>query len=162
MSTNRLLNTLYNEYNDILDTDLCNYIEDELLDNKGSLKKNFVLIQNIADQFIQFGKLVRFCKLAIRNDPLLIFKADDFTTIKQDMLLDVLKKTKDSERPIKVWDRLMEWSIAQSDDRLPTDIKKWTNNEILIFKEPLKNIFDVDFYIQIIEYYSFNASQKRT
>ncbi|CAG8466397.1 16938_t:CDS:2 [Funneliformis caledonium] len=135
-------------------------------------------------QFIQFGKLVRFCKLAIRNDPLLIFKADDFTTIKQDLLLDVLKKTKDSERPIKVWDRLMEWSIAQSDDRLPTDIKKWTNNEILIFKElvqpflsyinfkkisptdffrkirPLKNIFDVDFYIQIIEYYSFNASQK--
>ncbi|CAI2200205.1 12493_t:CDS:1, partial [Funneliformis geosporum] len=51
----------------------------------------------------------QFCKLAIRNDPLLIFKAEDFTTIKQEMLLDILEKNNYSDRSIVIWDKLMEW-----------------------------------------------------
>ncbi|CAI2171502.1 16011_t:CDS:2, partial [Funneliformis geosporum] len=159
---------------------LCDSIENYLLDNKESLKKNFVLIQNVAAQFTQFIKLDRFCKIAIRNDPLLVFKADDFTTIKQEMLLDILKKNNYSVKSIVIWDKLIEWSIAQPDEGLPSDISKWTHNDISTFKtiiqpfiphidfktispldffkkiKPFKNVFDDVFYVQILEYYSFN------
>ncbi|CAG8578090.1 14208_t:CDS:2, partial [Funneliformis mosseae] len=161
---------------------LCDSIENYLLDNKESLKKNFILIQNVVSQITQLNKLNRFCKIVTRNDAFIIFKADDFTTMKQEILIDLLEKNKKkySENSILIWDKLMEWIIAQSDDELPLDTTKWTLDEISTFRtmirpflplinfetispkdffqkiKPFKNCFDHDFYIQILEYYSFS------
>ncbi|CAG8749918.1 17604_t:CDS:2, partial [Funneliformis caledonium] len=132
---------------------LCDSIENYLLDNKKSLKKNFILIQNVVSQITQLK-----------------------------ILIDLLEKNKKrySENSILIWDKLMEWIIAQSDDELPLDTTKWTLNEISTFRtmirpflplinfetispkdffqkiKPFKNCFDHDFYIQILEYYSFS------
>ncbi|CAI2179089.1 2244_t:CDS:2 [Funneliformis geosporum] len=167
--------------------DLCIYIEEYLLgnDNKSLLKQNFVLIQDVATRFTQFCKLVKFYKINIQQDPSLIFKADDFVTIKQEILLDILVKNNHSVKPIEIWDKLMAWSIAQSNE-LPSDITKWTHKEVSIFgkviklfiphinfKEispvdfvqkvkPFKNSFEMGFYVQILEHYSFNDNDSKT
>ncbi|CAI2168599.1 20060_t:CDS:2 [Funneliformis geosporum] len=158
---------------------LCNFIEEYLLSDELLLKQNFILIQSVSSEYNQFSKLVQFCELNFELDPSLIFMAEDFTTIKQEILLDVLEKNNHSENPIEVWDRLLEWSISKSNDELSFDITKWTQNEISIFSsivqpflphvdfkkispaeffhkiKPLKNIFEDDFYIKILEYYTF-------
>ncbi|CAG8464885.1 8567_t:CDS:1 [Funneliformis mosseae] len=94
--------------------DLCTFIEEYLLDNdnKSLLKRNFVLIQDVATRFTQFSKLVQFYKINIQQDLSLIFSADDFATIKQEILLDILVKNNHSVKSIEIWDKLMLWSIA--------------------------------------------------
>ncbi|CAI2191214.1 19167_t:CDS:2, partial [Funneliformis geosporum] len=158
--------------------DLCTFIEEYLLEDKSLIRKNFVLFQDVTTRFTQFSKLVQFYNTSIQQDPSLIFKADDFVTIKQEILLDILEKKNHSVEPIEIWDKLMAWSIARSDE-LSSDTTKWEHNEVSIFgkiiqpfiphlnfKEispadfvqkvkPFKDAFDNEFYVQILEYYSF-------
>ncbi|CAI2185815.1 13555_t:CDS:2 [Funneliformis geosporum] len=159
--------------------DLCTFIEEYFLEDKSLLRKNFVLFQEFTTKFTQFSKLHQFHNNSIQQDPSLIFKADDFVTIKQEILLDILVKNNHPVRTIILWDKLMVWSIEQSNE-LSSDTTKWTPNEVSIFgkiiqpfipyinfKEvapvdfvqkvkPFKNAFDMGFYVQILEYYSFD------
>ncbi|CAG8666911.1 1662_t:CDS:2, partial [Funneliformis mosseae] len=158
---------------------LCTFIEEYLIDNESLLRENFVFFQDFTTKFTLFSKLVQFCNISIQQDPSLIFKADDFTTIKLEILLDILARNNHSVKQIEIWEKLMLWSIAQSNE-LPSDKTKWTQNEVSIFgkiiqpfiphikfKEispadfiqkvkPFKNAFDTDLYIQILEHYSFD------
>src|SRR4051794_13544843 len=92
--------------------DLCIFIEEYLLRDEKLLKQNFILIQNITNKFTQFTKLSQFYETAFRQDPTLIFKADDFITIKQEDLFDFLTQNNDSLNQIEVWNSLMEWAIG--------------------------------------------------
>ncbi|RIA90992.1 hypothetical protein C1645_822662 [Glomus cerebriforme] len=160
-------------------SDLCNFIEKYLLKDEELLKKNFILIQNVAKYHSKFKKLSQFYKDTFEQDPSLIFKASDFTSIKKENLLVILSKKNHSLKPIEVWGKLLEWAIGQTDE-LPSDITKWTANNILTCKtlirkfipyvnfieidscsfflkiKPLKDLFDDKVYIKILENYSFN------
>ncbi|RIA90995.1 BTB/POZ protein [Glomus cerebriforme] len=161
-------------------SDLCTFIENFLLRNEELLKQNFVLIQDIANRFTQFTELSQFFNNAFQQNPSLIFKANDFITIKREILLEIVTRNNLPLNPIEIWDKLMEWSIAQSDNELPSDITRWTDHNVSTFKisiqpfiphinfqgisrvdffqkiKPFKNIFDHNFYIKILEYYCFN------
>jgi hypothetical protein len=158
---------------------LCSNIEQCLLKNEELLKQNFIFIQNFSSKYAKYTKLSQFCKDAFQKDPSLIFKAKDFTKIKREILLDILIKNNHSLNPIEIWDKIIEWSIAQSNE-LTTDIIKWNNNNILTCKtliqqfipyvnfseiepsdffqkiKPLKNIFDDKIYTKMLEYYFLN------
>ncbi|CAG8612723.1 12743_t:CDS:1 [Funneliformis caledonium] len=158
--------------------DLCSYIEEELLKYKALLKHNFVLIHQVTNQYSHFTKLFQFHQDNFQQDPSLIFKAKDFTTIKHDVLLDILRSNH-LLKPIEVWDKLIEWAIAQTNG-LPLEITKWTSDNVstfgniiqpfiphIDFKEihpsdffqkikPFKSIFNIEFYVKLLEYYSFN------
>ncbi|GBC25558.1 uncharacterized protein OCT59_019989 [Rhizophagus irregularis] len=160
-------------------SDLCIYIEKCLLKNVELLKQNFVLIQDISNKFTQFIYLSQFYNDTFQKDPSLIFKANDFTTIKKEILLDIIANKNHFLNPIEIWDKLMEWAIDQSNE-LPSDVTKWTDINVTIFKKliqpfishinfqeitrvdffqkikPFKNVFDDKFYIKILEHYSFN------
>ncbi|RIA86040.1 hypothetical protein C1645_878923 [Glomus cerebriforme] len=160
-------------------TDLCLAIEEKLLSNKELLKRNFVTITLAVNQFDHFTNLLKFYKDALQEDPTLIFKADDFATIKREILLDLISVY--PFKQIEVWDQIIVWAFAQ-DDNLPSDITMCTSENIstlkdliqpfisyIKFKEispsnffqkikPYKNIFNNDTYIEILEYYSFNEN----
>ncbi|CAI2166302.1 7907_t:CDS:2 [Funneliformis geosporum] len=162
-------------------TELCDHVEDYLLQDIKSLKQNFVLIQDVAYNFNHFKKLTKFYESTFQQDPSLIFRADDFTTIKHEILLDLLTKDKHSLKTIEIWDKLIEWSVVQSNGLLPSDATTWTVDNISTFGDliqpfishinfkvmnpsdflrkikPFKKIFDKDFYIEILEYYSFKT-----
>src|SRR5688572_2931910 len=64
---------------------VCSRIEVYLLTNdKESLEYNFVLVQQVASQHNNFTKLFQFYKENFEQDPSLIFRAKDFTTIRQE------------------------------------------------------------------------------
>ncbi|PKY54894.1 hypothetical protein RhiirA4_548453 [Rhizophagus irregularis] len=155
-----------------------NVISMHLFKDQGSLKQNFVLIQHVTTKYTQFSKLTQFYKKTIKQDPSIIFETGDFVTIEKNVLLNLVKSN-NSFKQIDVWDKLMEWTIAQSQE-LSSDTTKWTKENIttfgnliqpfipyINFKEinpkdfsqkikPFKSIFDIDFYVQILEYYSSN------
>ncbi|GBC01084.1 hypothetical protein RclHR1_04060012 [Rhizophagus clarus] len=161
-------------------SDLCIHIEEHLLKNEESLKQNFILIQDITSKFTQFKILSQFYK---KQDVSLIFKANDFTSIKQEILFDIISKQHEFNlNPIEMWDKIKEWAIVQS-NTLSSDITKWTENNMKSFKtliqpfisfinfkkisrmdfsrkiKPYKYIFDDKFYIEIMKYYCFDSIQ---
>ncbi|GBC01079.1 hypothetical protein RclHR1_04060007 [Rhizophagus clarus] len=151
---------------------LSSYIEDYLIMNDELLKQNFIFIQNFTIKYVKYTKLSQFCKDAFQQDPSLIFKAKDFTKIKREILLDILIKNNHSLKPIEIWDKIIEWSIVQSNKLSSSNIetfKAYIQQFIpyINFKEiepldffqkiePLKNILDDKIYNQLLEYYSFN------
>ncbi|GBB90170.1 hypothetical protein RclHR1_17040001 [Rhizophagus clarus] len=163
---------------------LCSYIENYLLNDKESLKSNFILILHTVNKFKQFTELSRFFEEAIKEDPTLVLRADDFSMIGQEHLIEFLTENNSSLRQIEVWDKLMEWVIAKSNGILPSDVTKWTIDNVTTFGtliqpfislinfqeisrldffqkiKPFKVIFDDKFYIKIIEYYCFNNVYK--
>ena len=130
--------------------------------------------------FTQFKKLSKFYDNTSKQNPSLIFRSNDFPQIKQEYLLELLKKNDHSLKPIELWDKIMDWAIAQPNNGLPLYITKWTDAHVtkfgtliqpfisyIEFKEmscadfnkkvkPFRNIFDDEFYIKILEHYSFS------
>lgn len=121
----------------------------------------------------------KFYKSAYWQDPSLFFKANDFTDISKEFLLHILTKDNLSLKPIEVWDKIIEWAIARSNE-LPSEITKWTTDNVttcgplikqfiphIKFDEipayeflqkikPLKDIFDNNSYTKILENYVCN------
>jgi len=162
----------------LLLNDLCIFVEDCLLKDEESLKQNYVLIIQNSLKDGPFKKLFQFCVNAYQQDPLFIFKSNDFIIIKQELLIEYLDIIKNENwiKPIEIWERITEWVIAQSDG-LPLDVKKWTDDNVKTFKtlsqpfisfinfkeisridfaqkiKPYKKIFDSEFYVEILEHY---------
>ncbi|CAB4440800.1 unnamed protein product [Rhizophagus irregularis] len=113
--------------------ELCSYIEKYLLNDKESLKSNFILILNTIETYDQFTILSQFCKTSCRKDPSIVFRADDFVTIGQECFLEFLTKYSDSLKQIEVWNKLIEWAIAKSNNELPSDATMWTIDNIITF-----------------------------
>ncbi|UZO27812.1 uncharacterized protein OCT59_019999 [Rhizophagus irregularis] len=160
--------------------ELCIYIEEYLLENEELLKQNLILIQDITSKFTQFKKLTQFYN---KQDDSLIFQANDFTSIKQEVLLDIISKQhKLGLKPVEFWDKIKDWAIVQSSG-LTSDTTKKSDINIKLFKtliqpfisfinfkkiskieffrkvKPYKYAFDDKFYIEIMEYYCFDNIQ---
>jgi hypothetical protein len=149
------------------------FIENYLLKNEELLEQNFVFVlQDITNGLNRFAKL---SQLFAQKDALLIFKANDFTSIKQGLLialLDIILKHKLCVKPIEIWDKIIEWTNAQSNGS-SSDVTKWIIQPFISFinfKEisrldfyrkirPFKDIFDDNFYLEIIEHYCFKDFQ---
>src|SRR5436190_1849825 len=118
---------------ELLLNDLTLYIEERLIDDEFSLKRNFVLIQKVVNELTQFTKLLQIYEKSVQQEPSLILRADDFETIQQDIFLNFLAEHGQSLIPIEVWDKLVKWAIAQPHE-LPSDVKKWTSDEMTTFR----------------------------
>ncbi|CAG8668339.1 15672_t:CDS:2 [Rhizophagus irregularis] len=110
-----------------------------------------------------------------------VVPADDFVTIGQECFLEFLTKYSDSLKQIDVWNKLIEWAIAKSNNELPSDATMWTIDNITTFGtliqpfishinfqkvssidfitkiKPFKSIFDDTFYNKIVEDHCLNA-----
>ncbi|CAB5390475.1 unnamed protein product [Rhizophagus irregularis] len=152
---------------------LSNFIENYLLKKEELLKQNFVFVlQDITNELNRFVRLSYFCNESFRNDPLIIFKAKDFTLIKQEVLIRYLDIIQHCARPIDIWDKIIEWANAQSNG-ITSNITKLIIQPFISFinfKEisrldfylkvrSFENIFDDKLYIEILEHYSFNDFQ---
>ncbi|RIB25348.1 hypothetical protein C2G38_2031101 [Gigaspora rosea] len=62
----------------------------------------------------------------------------DFTSIKENALVSIIKRDDLQLSEVKVWKYVIEWGIAQNSD-LPSDLKNWTNENFLTLKNTLKN-----------------------
>jgi hypothetical protein len=138
-------------------------IVEELKKDREYLKSNFVLIQRVATELNHLTTLSQFYNDAFKQNPSLIFEASDFITIDQKFLLYSLIENNHSLKPIKVWDKLLEWCRAQSIE-LNLDVKYWTVNNVVTFRNLIqpfieyidfKNICPSNFFRKVKPYKDF-------
>src|SRR4051812_15161729 len=71
--------------------ELVDYLQDYLIEfNTETLMQNFALIYHNSFQHTSFMKLQDFCTTMVAIYPELIFKSDDFTSLKETALLSLL------------------------------------------------------------------------
>ncbi|KAF0457448.1 kelch-like protein 17 [Gigaspora margarita] len=107
--------------------ELIDHAQDYLLCYKPSwMQRNFATTHRIAFQHsCAFTKLKDYCWEIIRNDPELVFQAEDFINLEESALLNLLKRDDLMIKEITVWENLIKWGIyqtyailqRQSDDR---------------------------------------------
>ncbi|KAF0424741.1 btb/poz domain-containing protein 19-like [Gigaspora margarita] len=113
-------------------TELFDYIEDHILNNPEDLLNHFALVYHFATQHGQFKKLLAFCTNTMEQDPSIVFETEDFINIDQSTLISILKKKFLIMREIELWEKLVEWSIAQNIS-LTKDIDLWTFDDFTTF-----------------------------
>ncbi|CAG8746072.1 41708_t:CDS:2 [Gigaspora margarita] len=182
----RILVELLPAADELFLTELCDHLEEHLIDYnvRSSIKQNFVLSHRIAKQN-RFEKFSSLCERILAQNPGALFNAKDFIDIEHDVLLSIYRDCNSQFREIDLWNKLLEWSIANSSS-LPSDISQWTTDDISTFGtmakpfiqyinliyispddffhkiRPFRKIFDVEYYIQILEYHTFTQLRENT
>ncbi|CAG8693210.1 4171_t:CDS:2, partial [Acaulospora morrowiae] len=113
-------------------SDLFDHIEDHLLKNPEGLLNHFALVYHFATKHGQFKRLLEFCVNIMEQDPSIILEAQDFVDISQVTLISILKKKFLIIREIELWDKLVEWVIAQASSLAP-DQDFWTPEDFNTF-----------------------------
>jgi hypothetical protein len=156
------LNEIFNDLGDYL-----------IKEHKNWIRENLAYVY-IISQRSSFTFTQNYCNELIRREPALIFKSVDFITLDKPMLLSFLKKDDLDLEEIEIWDYIVEWGIAQDNEK---DFYKWNNDNfnnlklllddiipLIRFKEisyddfnkkidPLKMIMNEDLYNEILEYH---------
>ncbi|RIB09939.1 hypothetical protein C2G38_2251067 [Gigaspora rosea] len=182
----RILIELLPAADELFLTELCDHLEEHLIDYnvRSSIKQHFVLSHRIAKQN-RFEKFTSLCERILAQDPGALFNAKDFIDIEHDVLLSIYRDCNSQFREIDLWNKLLEWSIANSPS-LPSDISQWTTDDISTFGtmakpfiqyidliyispddffhkiRPFRKVFDVEYYIQILEYHTFTQLRENT
>ncbi|CAI2161363.1 13696_t:CDS:2 [Funneliformis geosporum] len=113
--------------------ELVERIQEFLLYNPELILKNLVLIHRFVTEYDHFTELQTFCLNTINQDPAIFFEAEDFITIDQNTLLFILKASNLIMKEIDVWNKIVEWGIAQ-DPLLSHDIETWTSDTFSKFR----------------------------
>jgi len=97
----------------ILET-LIDYIQDFLIDHyNDDMKQSFALLYQIVFDYNSFGKLHTFCTEIASTSPDAVFKSDNFTTMKENVLISLLKRDDLNMEEIDIWKSVIKWGIAQ-------------------------------------------------
>ncbi|CAG8592862.1 31528_t:CDS:2 [Gigaspora margarita] len=167
--------------------ELFEYMQDYLLKNMSeAMQHNFSLVQNITSQHNNtFPKLKRFAKKIIDHNPHWVFKADDFNTLEQHILISLLQRDDLLIEEIDVWDAVVQWGIANTSS-LPIIKDDWTKDDYLNLGATLepciahikfgqitsedffqrvavyKDAIDKDLYDELLKYHSGAAAKSKS
>ncbi|RIB01978.1 hypothetical protein C2G38_929677 [Gigaspora rosea] len=117
-------------------------------DNASWLRLNFFRIYQISFQSENFKALQQFCNNIIIKHPNLIFDSDDFTTLKENALISLLKHDKLQLDESIIWDKVILWGKAQTPN-LPSDYEEWNKENFESLKVTLQNCLPHIRYFQI-------------
>jgi hypothetical protein len=139
------------------------------------LKQNFIFIQDVIIKFPYFKRLTLFYKYTLLHDPSIIFKTNDFTSIEQEKLLELLETYKPhlKLKQIELWEKIEKWTNVQYFiTKIPfktliqpfisfIDFKEIDRKDFHQKVRPYKYVFDDKFYVEIIEHYAFSDINNR-
>ncbi|RIA81223.1 BTB/POZ protein [Glomus cerebriforme] len=114
-------------------SELIDHIQEFLLYNPELILSNLVLIHKFVTEYEHFTELQSFCLNTINQDPAIFFEAEDFITIDQNTLLSILKANNLIMKEINIWNKIVEWVIAQN-PILSHNIESWTSEQFSIFR----------------------------
>ncbi|CAG8568338.1 9673_t:CDS:2 [Acaulospora colombiana] len=162
--------------------ELCDCIQEFLVTSQDLVKQYIVFAATTAQKYSPFGKLGSLCKKILEQTPTVYFHSRDFTTAPPELLSLLFKKHPNALKETEFWEKLIEWGRAQAPS-LPIDVSKWTEYDFSTFGDlvnpyicyikfnrmspdeffevihPFRQIFDNDFYEQLLEYHA--SAQKR-
>ncbi len=138
---------------ELLLNELHDAIQDYLLLHKTDwLQQNFALVHKTVFQ-LEFSKgLQEFCLVTVCEEPQLVFKSKDFTSLEEETLISLLGRSDMDMEEVVIWDHLLEWGIAQNPE-LTIDISKWKDEDFALLKETLENL------IPFIRFFIMNPAE---
>src|SRR5579863_565427 len=96
----------------ILET-LIDYIQDYIIEHHSEdMRQNFALLYQTVFDYNSFRKLHDFCTEIASTRPDEIFNSENFTAIKENALIPLLKRDDLNIDEIKIWKCVIKWGIA--------------------------------------------------
>src|SRR5579863_1019352 len=95
--------------------DLIDYLQAYLIENHSDdLKQNFASLHRIVFEHDSFTKLQDFCTTFAASNPEEIFKSNDFHSLKESLLLSILKRDDLNMPETEIFEHVIQWGIAQT------------------------------------------------
>ncbi|RIB25165.1 hypothetical protein C2G38_2031286 [Gigaspora rosea] len=140
---------LLNAFNEFNISESVEYLQSFLIDDNASwLRLNFFRVYQISFLNENFKALQQFCNNIIVKYPTLIFDSDDFTTLKENVLISLLKNDDLQLEESKIWDKVILWGKDQIPN-LPSSYEQWTKEDFKSLKTTLQNCLPHIRYFQI-------------
>jgi hypothetical protein len=134
---------------------LINYAQDYIIENYGDdMKKNFALLYQTVFDYDSFQKLHSFCTEIASTSPQEIFESDNFTAIKENALISLLKRDDLGMNEIDVWKCVIKWGIAQIPS-LQSDLQTWSHEDFAAFGKTIQQCLPLVrfFHISSVDFY---------
>ncbi|RIB00432.1 hypothetical protein C2G38_2234326, partial [Gigaspora rosea] len=124
-------------------------LETYLIESKSSwLRLHFSHVYQKSFQNDKLHEFQKWCNDNIVKYPDKFFDSEDFTSIKENALVSIIKRDNLQMKEANIWKHVIKWGIAQNSD-LPSDLKNWTNENFLTLKNILKNCLPHIRYFQM-------------
>ncbi|CAG8440787.1 11328_t:CDS:2 [Funneliformis caledonium] len=107
--------------------------------HKEWLRQNFEMIYHSSFKHESFQDLQQFCISILFQNPELILKSLDSSSMTEDSLISFLKRDDLKIDVIEVWDFVIRWGISK-DPRLLKDPSLWSNNDFKTFGKTLQKV----------------------
>ncbi|CAI2180425.1 9261_t:CDS:2 [Funneliformis geosporum] len=141
------------EFYDILDliiasdelllNELVTSVQEYLIKNQtGWLQQNIVKVLHMAFQLESCQQLQNYCLESICDHPEPLFNSPDFPTLKQSILLGIVKRENLKIEEVELWNYLIEWGIAQASELKEKDLNNlssWSENDFLTLSRNLNH-----------------------
>ncbi|CAG8533493.1 6383_t:CDS:2 [Paraglomus brasilianum] len=129
------------------------YLQRYLIDhNVRWLYQNFVLVHQTAFEHSDFKELQHFTSKIIKRSPAIVFKADDFYMLEENLLLELLESNEIRLDEVDIWDRALRWAIAQT-DAPSEEITDWNEEDYVAVESKLLQI------LKKIRFHQMTASE---
>ncbi|RIA99910.1 hypothetical protein C2G38_2236641, partial [Gigaspora rosea] len=133
------LKNILTEHFEFLHDELAKNLETYLIESKSSwLRLHFTRVCQKSFQNDKLHEFQKWCNDIIVKYPDKFFSSEDFTSIKENALVSIIKRDDLQMSEVKVWKHVIRWGIAQNSDH-PSNLKNWTNENFLTLKNTLKN-----------------------
>src|SRR6185369_15421821 len=136
---------------------LIDYLQTYLIEqHSDELKENFASLYQIISEHDSFTKLHDFCATFAAGQPEAIFKSNDFHSLKESLLLSILKRDDLAMDEVEIFQHVIQWGIAQTS--LPTELEQWQDQQFETLHNTLQeclslirfyHISSVDFYHKV-------------
>ncbi|RIB28858.1 hypothetical protein C2G38_1335058 [Gigaspora rosea] len=129
--------------------DLAKYLETHLIEAEAHwLRLNFTRIYRKSFQNNKLQKLQKWCNDIVAKYPDKIFESEDFASLQENALVSLISRDDLQMEEVNIWNRVIEWGIAQNPGLL-SDPESWSHENFLTIKTTLKNCFPHIRYFQM-------------
>ncbi|GBB85448.1 hypothetical protein RclHR1_00120002 [Rhizophagus clarus] len=123
--------------------ELIDYLQKYLIDNKSEwIEQHFGFTQKISSKSNNLLELQEFCTNLMAQFPEKMFKSFDFTSLSEKSLISLIKRDDLQMKEIEVWERVLEWGLAQNhplDANYNPDPNDWSDDDFKKMKNTLQH-----------------------
>src|SRR2546430_10711945 len=95
--------------------ELVNYLQKYLIENKSEwMEQNFEFTYQTSYQSNNLSEIQQFCSNFMTKFPEKIFKSIDFTSLPENVLVQLIEKDDLQMKEIEVWEYVIKWGLAQN------------------------------------------------
>ncbi|CAG8669189.1 3830_t:CDS:2 [Gigaspora margarita] len=112
-------------------------VEKRLLETEPAWKfpKDFITIC----KHNTFTNLYQTAIELVCGNPRVIFESNDFSKVKEEDLINILKSDRLRLEEIEIWEYLVKWGIKNTESILDDDLTKWTQTDFIELEKVLHN-----------------------